>query len=119
MATRRSARRRTTTANRNSRSMFSQSQVRLDEQAQPERRAHRAEGDGVGDGIKDGRYAAPLYCLGGQALGVRPSSPAITWTLMLPDRRTRSWTTEPCRISNHRDRSTLPMMIWVTLLARA
>ena len=47
------------------------------------------------------------------------SSPAMTWTLMLPERRTRSCTTEPCRISNQRERVDLPMMIWVTLLACA
>ena len=47
------------------------------------------------------------------------SSPAITWTLMSPERRTRSWTTEPCRISNQRERVDLPMTIWVTLLASA
>jgi hypothetical protein len=38
---------------------------------------------------------------------------------MLPERRTRSWTTEPYRISNHRDRVDLPMTICVTLLACA
>src|SRR3954471_8051582 len=47
------------------------------------------------------------------------SSPAMTCTLMLPERRTRSWTTEPYRISNHRDRADLPMTICVTLLACA
>ena len=43
----------------------------------------------------------------------------MTCTLILPDRRTSSWTTEPCRISNQRERLDLPMMIWVTLLACA
>jgi hypothetical protein len=38
---------------------------------------------------------------------------------MLPDFRTSSCTTEPCRISNHRERVDLPMMIWVTLFACA
>ena len=47
------------------------------------------------------------------------SSPAMTWTLMLPERRTRSCTTEPCRISNQRERVDLPMTICVTLLACA
>ena len=36
---------------------------------------------------------------------------------MLPERRTRSCTTEPCSISNQRERVDLPMTIWVTLLA--
>ena len=35
---------------------------------------------------------------------------------MSPARRTRSWTTEPCSISNQRERLDLPMTIWVTLL---
>ena len=47
------------------------------------------------------------------------SSPAITCTLILPDRRTRSWTTEPWSISNQRDRVDFPITIWVTLLAWA
>ena len=38
---------------------------------------------------------------------------------MLPERRTSSCTTEPCRISNQRERVDLPMMIWVTLFACA
>ena len=43
----------------------------------------------------------------------------MTWTLILPERRTRSCTTEPCRISNQRERVDFPMTIWVTLLACA
>jgi len=47
------------------------------------------------------------------------SSPAITLTLILPARRTRSCTTEPRVSSNHQVRCDFPMMIWVTLLACA
>ena len=43
----------------------------------------------------------------------------MTCTLMLPELRTSSCTTEPCRISNQRERVDLPMTIWVTLLACA
>ena len=46
-------------------------------------------------------------------------SPAMTWTLILPARRTRSCTTEPLTISNQRERVDLPTMIWVMLLAWA
>ena len=38
---------------------------------------------------------------------------------MLPERRTRSWTTEPCKISNQRVRADLPMTICVTLFVCA
>ena len=41
----------------------------------------------------------------------------MTWTLISPARRTSSWTTEPCSISNQRERSDLPITIWVMLLA--
>ena len=43
----------------------------------------------------------------------------MTWTLICPVLRTRSWTTEPWIISNHRGRSDLPITIWVMLFACA
>ena len=43
----------------------------------------------------------------------------MTCTLILPELRTNSCTTEPCKISNQRERVDLPMTIWVTLLACA
>ena len=68
-----------------------------------------------------GRSRAPRRCrcvfVAGSGSPAIASSPAMTWTLIFAGPPTRSCTTEPCRISNQRDRVDLPMTIWVTLLA--
>ena len=91
----------------------------LDQLADAESDRDREERDQIGPRIERLRRLRPCAPSSSGAARRRAASPAITWTLILPDRRTRSCTTEPCRISNQRERVDLPMTIWVTLLACA
>ncbi len=65
------------------------------------------------------RPARPGHSCAARVRRPRRHRPAMTWTLMLPERCTRSCTIEPCSSSKSCERSDLPITIWVTLLSRA
>ncbi len=71
-------------------------------------------------GIGSGAAGGDATATGARDVASVPgSSPAMTWTLIFPARRTRSCTTEPFRISNQRDLKDLPITICVALFSRA